>query len=314
MPENFVEQDYKEKLSAMQVPRGLSKDKNIPLDIFLRQEIEHLQTVLDIVRRTMNDMVAAIEGTIIMTADLVDAINQVYDSRVPSKWQHQAGAEISWLTPSLGGWIRGLIDRHFQLNNWLCKGSRPISFWLTGFYNPQGFLTAAMQEVTRQHSEFKWSLDAVEPKTDVQKEIIGGEDGRIEKSFNVPAEGVCIHGLYIEGACWSRNEKRLEDQTSKDPFQPFPVIHFTAQQQGGDQAQGRPAPGGRNKPEANVEKTHYYCPIYKYPKRNDKYLITRIYLKPDSSGDKKPGDALPAGMSPKINWKLKGVALLCTKE
>merc|ERR1712060_767455 len=197
LPENFVEQDYKEKLSAMQVPRGLSKDKNIPLDIFLRQEIEQLQTVLDIVRRTMSDMVAAIEGTIIMTADLVDAINQVYDSRVPTKWQHQAGAEISWLTPSLGGWIRGLIDRHFQLNNWLCKGSRPISFWLTGFYNPQGFLTAAMQEVTRQHSEFKWSLDAVEPKTDVQKrEASRGSD------FQGSIPAIPCYPRYCSAAGW----------------------------------------------------------------------------------------------------------------
>lgn len=186
LPENFIEQDYKEKLSAMQIPRGLSADKNVPLNIFLRQEIEQLQTVLDIVRKTMNDMVQAIEGTIIMTADLVDSIDKVFDFRVPTKWQFQSGAEISWLTPSLGGWIKGLIDRHFQLNNWLCKGSRPISFWLTGFYNPQGFLTAAMQEVTRQHAEQKWSLDSVEPKTDVLKEIIGGEDGRIEKSFSVP--------------------------------------------------------------------------------------------------------------------------------
>lgn len=211
LPENFVEQDYKEKLSAMQIPRNLDPTKNVPLNIFLRQEIEQLQSVLNIVRKTMNDMVAAIEGTIIMTADLVDAINQVFDFRVPGKWQFQAGAEISWLTPSLGGWIKGLIDRHFQLNNWLQKGSRPISFWLTGFYNPQGFLTAAMQEVTRQHSEQKWSLDSVEPKTEVQKEIIGGEDGRIEKTFQTPSEGVCIHGLFLEGAAWSRNEKRLED-------------------------------------------------------------------------------------------------------
>lgn len=183
----------------------------MPLSIFLRQEIEQLQVVLDIVRKTMTDMVQAIDGTMTMTAELVDAINQVFDFRVPAKWQFQAGAEISWLTPSLGGWIKGLIDRHFQLNNWLTKGSRPISFWLTGFYNPQGFLTAAMQEVTRQHSEQKWSLDAVEPKTEVQKEIIGGEDGRIEKTFQVPSEGVCVHGLYLEGAAWSRNEKRLED-------------------------------------------------------------------------------------------------------
>ena len=50
-----------------------------------------------------------------MTTELVDAINKVFDARVPTKWQFQAGAEISWLTPSLGGWIKGLIDRHFQL-------------------------------------------------------------------------------------------------------------------------------------------------------------------------------------------------------
>jgi dynein heavy chain len=167
LPPNFVEQEYKEKLSAMHVPRGLDPTKNVPLNIFLRQEIEQLQHVIGIVRKTMLDMVAAIDGTIIMTADLVNAINMVYDFRVPSKWQFQAGAEISWLTPSLAGWIKGLIDRHYQLDNWLQKGSRPISFWLTGFYNPQGFLTAVMQEVTRQHSEQKWSLDAVEPKTEV---------------------------------------------------------------------------------------------------------------------------------------------------
>lgn len=40
LPPNFVEQEYKEKLSAMHPPRGLDPTKNIPLNIFLRQEIE----------------------------------------------------------------------------------------------------------------------------------------------------------------------------------------------------------------------------------------------------------------------------------
>ena len=133
----------------------------------------------------------------------------------------------------------------------------------------------------------------------------------------MPSEGVCIHGLYIEGAAWSRNERRLEDQVSKDPFQPFPVVHVTAMSTAvSSDNNARAAPGARGKQEQNLEKTHYYCPIYKYPKRNDRYLITRIYLKPDSTkdGDKKGSDVLPVGMKPTINWKLKGVALLCTKE
>jgi len=129
----------------------------------------------------------------------------------------------------------------------------------------------------------------------------------------VPSEGVCVHGLYIEGAAWSRNEKKLEDQTSKDPFQPFPVIHFTAVSTA-PQTDARPA-AGRGKQEQHPERTHYSCPIYKYPKRNDKYLITRVWLRPDSaSSDKQKEQAPTGGILPKYNWKLKGVALLCTKE
>jgi len=47
----------------------------------------------------MNDMIDAIDGSIIMTPDIVDSINAVFDFRVPKKWQYDpTGAEISWLT------------------------------------------------------------------------------------------------------------------------------------------------------------------------------------------------------------------------
>jgi len=98
--------------------------------------------VLGIVRGTMISMLEAIDGNISMTPEIVDSINQVYDFRVPRKWQYDpTGAEISWLTVSLSGWIEGLLDRYHQLNGWISK-ERPPSFWLTGFFNPQGFLTS----------------------------------------------------------------------------------------------------------------------------------------------------------------------------
>lgn len=54
----------------------------------------------------MQNMVDAIDGTVIMTPELVDAINSVYDFRVPSPWLYDpTGVEISWLVPSLTAWI-----------------------------------------------------------------------------------------------------------------------------------------------------------------------------------------------------------------
>jgi len=57
-------------------------------------------------------MIDAIEGTVVMTPEIVDGINAIFDNRVPRKWCFDpTGAEIAWLTPSLAGWISGLLDR-----------------------------------------------------------------------------------------------------------------------------------------------------------------------------------------------------------
>jgi len=75
------------------------------------------------------------------------------------------------------------------------------------------------QEVTRQHKAQQWSLDEVEYQTDVMKEVIKGDDGKIEGcQLTQIAEGVLIHGLYLEGANWNKTDKRLEESLPKDLF------------------------------------------------------------------------------------------------
>jgi dynein heavy chain len=181
LPPDFVEADIEDRLKQLRGPKGLSETgKGIPLNVFLFQELQRFQNILSIVRTQLTNMVLAIDGSIIMTPDLVEAIDLVYDFRVPRPWTFDpTGAEIAWLMPSLGSWIKGLLDRHYQLNNWITK-ERPQSFWLTGFFNPQGFLTSMKQEVTRQRKAQQWSLDEVEYATEVLKEIIQGDDGRID--------------------------------------------------------------------------------------------------------------------------------------
>lgn len=55
-----------------------------------------------------------------------------------------------------------------------------------------------------------------------------------------------------------------------------------------------------NKKKSGDDKSVYNCPVYKYAKRTDKYLIFRVNLNTESE--------------PPSRWKLKGVALMCARD
>ena len=58
-----------------------------PLNIFLRQEIDRMQRVILTVRITLQDLKLAIDGTIIMSENLRDALDNMFDARVPGSWK-----------------------------------------------------------------------------------------------------------------------------------------------------------------------------------------------------------------------------------
>lgn len=90
---------------------------------------------------------------------------------------------------------------------------------MSGFFNPQGFLTAMKQEVARAHQG--WPLDQVTMTNEVLK--VG-----LEEAKKPPKEGIYVHGLFMDGAGWDRKTSRLIESTNKVLYVLMPVIHISA--------------------------------------------------------------------------------------
>jgi len=59
----------------------------LPMNIFLRQEIDRIKKVIGVVQKTLCDLKLAIDGTIVMSQGLRESLDAMYDARIPLKWQ-----------------------------------------------------------------------------------------------------------------------------------------------------------------------------------------------------------------------------------
>lgn len=59
----------------------------LPMNIFLRQEVDRIQRVICCVRSTLSDLRLAIDGTIVMSQGLRETLDAMYDARIPDQWQ-----------------------------------------------------------------------------------------------------------------------------------------------------------------------------------------------------------------------------------
>ncbi|XP_045354027.1 dynein axonemal heavy chain 8 isoform X4 [Leopardus geoffroyi] len=245
LPPDYIPHEVKARLIKM----GHLNSMNI----FLRQEIDRMQRVIAILRSSLSDLKLAIEGTIIMSENLRDALDNMYDARIPQIWKR-----VSWDSSTLGFWFTELLERNAQFSTWIFEG-RPNVFWMTGFFNPQGFLTAMRQEVTRAHKG--WALDSVTIHNEVLRQTK-------EEITSPPVEGVYIYGLYMDGAAWDRRNGKLTESTPKVLFTQLPVLHIFAINS-----------------IAPKDPKLYVCPIYKKPRRTDLTFITVVYLRTVLSPD-----------------------------
>ncbi|CAI5780204.1 dynein heavy chain 5, axonemal [Podarcis lilfordi] len=238
LPPDYIPFEVKERLQQM----GPFQ----PMNIFLRQEIDRMQRIIALVRNTLTDLKLAIDGTIIMSENLRDALDCMYDARIPERWR-----KASWASSTLGFWFTELLERNRQFHCWIFEG-RPNCFWMTGFFNPQGFLTAMRQEITRANKG--WALDSVVLCNEVTKWMK-------DDITAPPSEGVYVYGLYLEGAGWDKRNMKLIESKPKVLFELMPVIRIYAENN------------------TSRDPRLYSCPIYKKPVRTDLNYIAAVDLR-----------------------------------
>ena len=180
---------------------------------------------------SLAELQRALTGLVVLSAELEGMGNAMFDQRVPSLWSEQAYPSLKPLAP----WFKDLLQRLDFLINWIDKGI-PATFWISGFFFPQGFLTAILQNYARK---YHFPIDTVSFSFHLKEEAV-------EQLKTKPDDGCYIFGLFLEGARWSRSERTLIDPKPKELFCSMPVIHFLPQKD-------------RSAPVTGI----YRCPVYK---------------------------------------------------
>lgn len=182
------------------------------------------------------------------------------------------------------------------------KNRKPRSYWLSGFFFPQGFLTAVLQNSARQKNVPVDSLSFthhVQPVDESSSNWSKVAD-KTKLLFEGPAppdEGVLVYGLYLDGASWDPVSHTLQELQHNIKHCPVPEIHFLPCRVSED-AVAVPTT------ESPGDLQFYDCPLYRTFKRAGFLSSSGI------STNFITVVSLPTSECP-THWVFRGTALLC---
>nr|CAI5856319.1 unnamed protein product [Callosobruchus analis] len=200
------------------------------MNTVLRQELIRFNRLVVVVKRTLKDMIKAVAGLVVMSAELEETCSSLVIGKVPTAWANKSYPSLK----PLGSYVTDLITRLKFFQDWI-DGGTPNVFWISGFYFTQSFLTGVLQNFSRKQKlpidwiHFEYYVTKFESEPDV-----------------CPFYGVFCKGLFLEGARWDRNLQMLNESFPKILFDTVPVIWL------------KPAEIAKYKPEPS-----YTCPVYK---------------------------------------------------
>uniref|UniRef100_A0A8D1XJX3 AAA+ ATPase domain-containing protein n=1 Tax=Sus scrofa TaxID=9823 RepID=A0A8D1XJX3_PIG len=214
-----------------------------PYVVVVLQECERMNVLLRELQGSLRELDLGLKGELTMTSNMENLQNALYLDTVPEPWARRAYPS----TAGLAAWFSDLLNRIRELEAWTGDFAMPSTVWLTGFFNPQSFLTAVMQSTARKN---EWPLDQMALQCDVTKK-------NREELRSPPREGAHVHGLFMEGARWDAQAGIITEGRLKDLTPPMPVVLLRAIPADKQDCRGV-----------------YPCPLYKTCQRGPTYVWT----------------------------------------
>ena len=180
------------------------------MNTVLMQECQRYNKLIRVFTRSLNDVLKALKGLVVMSSDLESMAESLYTNQVPAMWVKQAYPSLK----PLAAWIDDLVERLAFVKAWIDEG-KPATYWISGFFFPQAFLTGTLQNFARKYTV---SIDTVDFDYNVLKKTPQELHGK------PPEDGCYIHGLFLEGAAWDPEQHALVEARPKELYSVFPPI------------------------------------------------------------------------------------------
>jgi len=180
------------------------------MNTVLLQELLRFNRLLEIVRSSLINIGKAIKGEVVMSVELEEVGNSVFDNRTPAAWMKRSYPSLK----PLASYVVDFVERLAFIQKWIDEGA-PSSFWLSGFFFTQSFLTGMKQNFARK---YVIPIDEIE----IDFEVFSEKNG-LDKN-KAPKDGAFIYGLFLEGCRWDETIDQLAESQPKKLFTVMPSI------------------------------------------------------------------------------------------